>query len=95
MQKLGKLLLGISFAVVTLSSCASLKPFPDVDYCSGIDAEEDYAYCISYYEESNREYQVPSAEVFRRGYIMVSPKHYGEIRKYILYLQKQAEERCK
>lgn len=95
MHKLKNKLFVILFAL-GLSSCGSIKKFPDVDFCSAVkEGDKNYAYCVSYYPESNREYEVPADEVFSKKYFMVSPKHYQMIRKYVAYLQAEAEKRCK
>jgi broad specificity polyphosphatase/5'/3'-nucleotidase SurE len=89
------MLLRILFAAAVLSGCANLKPFPKVDFCSGVDDNgKQYAYCIPYYAGEKPEYELDSDVIFKKGYIMISPKHYGEVRKYIEYLKKQAEDRC-
>lgn len=83
------------FAALALSGCGTVKPFPDVDYCTGIAGTPDYAYCVSYYEKSNREYRLTNKEVFTKNMIMVTPEAYGAIEKYIGYLTQEASKRCK
>ncbi len=87
-----KLLLGTLFA---LASCNSIRKAPDVDFCSAIPGDPSYAFCVSYYPESNREYEITQQQIFRGKYIMLSPKHFGELQGYVEYLRKQAESRCK
>lgn len=84
--------------VVALSACGArgIKPLPDIDWCAGIkDGDTRYAYCVSVYESSNREYRRTPNQVIDQGYIMISPKHYAELQKYMEYLEVQAKRRCK
>lgn len=91
-----KNLLNGLFAAVALTSCGSVKPFPDVDVCTAISGtNSNYAYCISYLEKSNREYRITESKIFEENYIMISPDHYAEIKKYVEYLKKESEKRCK
>lgn len=84
------------FALVVLSGCGNIKPFPDVDVCTAISGDtSNYAYCISYDEKKNREYRITESKIFEQNYIMVSPDHYGEIKKYVEYLKRESEKRCK
>lgn len=95
MQKLKKTLFAISFALA-ISSCNTLRKFPEkVDLCSAVKGNPNYVFCVSYYSNSNREYRLSQQEIFDRRYIMVSPEHYGEIRKYVEYLKGEASRRCK
>jgi chromosome segregation ATPase len=91
-----KKLLSASFIV--LGSCRNLKPYPDVDTGTLIfrqDIEHSYGYFLSDKEESNREYRIPAEQLFRDKYICTSPEHYGERVRYIEYLKRQAQKRCK
>ena len=81
--------------LAALASCNSLRKFPDVDLCTAIAGDPSYGYCISYYAASNRDYEITQAQIFRGKYIMISPKHFGEIQNYVEYLKKQAETRCR
>lgn len=90
-------ILFVALALV-LTSCNSLKKPPDVDLCSLVwngTLEASYGYCISYYQESNREYRIPAAELFQKKYIAISPDHYQQELKYIDYLTFQARKRCR
>ena len=95
MHNLARRLSKSLFAVVVLSGCNSLKPFPKIDICAGINEDgRQYGYCIPYHAGEKPDYEVSPQVIFEKGYIMVSPKHYGEIRKYVEYLRKRAEESC-
>lgn len=90
--------LKILFALVVLSGCNSIRKFPDVDLCSAVkngSLSQSYAYCVSYDPNSNREYRKPAEAVFKERYIMISADHFGQVKKHVEYLKKQAEKRCK
>ena len=94
LEKLFKVL-GIVVLATLLNGCNSLKEPPDVDLCTLIaDQNGDYAFCVSYFYEG-REYRLPAKKVFDDSYLAISPDHFGEIQKYVEYLERQARRRCK
>lgn len=96
-----KNLLKVFVVGVLLNSCGKIQseyPAPDIDLGVMIwtgDLQSSKGYFEPLFYESRDAYEVQLSELAKRRYFLMSPKHYGELQKYIETLEMVAKERCK
>lgn len=91
-----KNLFKVCAGVALISSCASIPPPPDVDLCTMIyDKSGNYFYCEPYFYEGRAGYEIHSDTAAKQKYFSISPKHFGEMQKWVNRLESEAKRRCK